>query len=228
MKTFSIRLAIALSTFAIGISSTIFWFYYSCQPKVQLKDTEIITACDFSDYTEHRVSESGKRFWNKEILGRFKEHPLENPPDYIDESYRFTLIPTFDAPVSIRVWRIDNQYFMTVKKLSGQGGFGIKKFGSFASEQTRTLTEDEWLKFTSLLDESWFWSESPLVNEDVVNDGEEWIMEGIKQDKGLTANYHEVHRIMPKQEFRDACNYLLKLTGLEKQYKGYYEERYSS
>ena len=224
MKIFSIRLAISLLTFTIGLSSPIFWFYYSYQPKIKVieaKETDSLPACE-PEYIEYQISESDERFWNKEILGRFKEQPLATTSNSIIESYRFTLIPTFDAPVSIRVWRGNDDYFLNFKKLSGQGGFGIKKFGKLNADTTLKLNKDEWFRFTSLLRRADFWAEPPLTMEETVPDGAEWVMEGIKEGTECNgSHYHEVHRITPSKELRESCNYLLKLTGFEKQYEGY-------
>lgn len=213
VKIFSMRLSVAVLTFMIGVAAVLGWFYYSYHPKVKVIETTI--ACDFPDYANRQISKSDKLFWNKEILGRFAEQPLENIPATLDESYRFTLIPTFDAPVSIRIWRANNRYFLTAKKLSGKGGFGIEKFGRLSSEKTRELDADEWFKFTSLIDNSWFWSEPSLTREGVFCDGAEWIMEGVIQERGRGKNYHEIHRIDPKPEFQETCDYLLKLSGFK-------------
>lgn len=214
MKRISIGLFFALFTFFVSIALTAFWIFNSKLPSVPVPKSEELRASNF--VFDSRIPSSEKIFWEKEILKRFKETPLEKLPDSIDESYRLILLPTFDAPVIVRVWRSGNKQFLIAKKLSGQGGFGLEGFGKLSYEKTQPLTEDEWITFNRLVDQAFFWDMPSLENETPVVDGAEWVIEGFKN--GV---HQEVHRTTPSKEFREACNELLKLSGLEEEYKGY-------
>lgn len=215
MKYISSRLFFALLTFFIGITLTTIWIFDSEIPNIPIPKSEEFRASNF-DF-DSRIPSSEKIFWEKEIFTRFKETPLEKLPESIDESYRLILIPTFDAPVIVRVWRSGDERFLIAKKLSGEGGFGIKKFGKLSYKKTQSLTEEEWNNFIKLLDQTFFWDLPPLdKKEEPVPDGATWVMEG-----AINNTHHEVHRITPSNEFRESCNYLLKLSGLEIEYEGY-------
>lgn len=215
MKCISLRLFLALLTFFIGISLTAYWMLDREILSVPPPKSEIIRATSFIHDSQIPLSE--KKFWEKEVLRRFKELPLAKLPDSIDESYRLTLLPTFDAPVIVRIWRSGDDRFLVTKKLSGQGGFGIKEFGKLSYEKTQSLTEGEWITFIKFLDQAFFWDMPPIDgNQLFVEDGAEWVIEGAKGEM-----FHEVHRITPSPEFRAGCNYLLKLSRLETEYEGY-------
>ena len=126
------------------------------------------------------------------------------------------LLPTFDAPITVRIWRSGKQHFLITKRTNGLGGFGMDKFGKLSYEKTRPLTEDEWNMFIKLLDESSFWDMPSLARNIPVTDGASWFIEGVHNK-----NFHEVLRITPSKEFEEVCVYFLKLTGFEKEYEGY-------
>jgi len=215
MKYISFRLFIALLTFFVGVTLTAFWIFNNKIPNVPIPKSEELRASNFAFDSQIPLSE--KIFWEKEILKRFKETRLEKLPDSTDESYRLVLLPTFDAPVIVRVWRSGNERFLITKKLSGEGGFGLKNFGKLSYEKKRPLTEEEWVTFVELLDQAYFWDMPSLDKDDVpAVDGAEWVVEGAKDKM-----FHEVNRITPNTEFRAVCNYLLKLSGLEAEYEKY-------
>lgn len=223
MKGFSFRLLVISFTLFFSVGFTLLWQLYSYVPEVtndEIEGLEWITSnCSMGFLEELQISEEDKRFWNQQILKRFDERPLEELfPESKMESYRFVLLPTFDQPVAVRVDKSNDGYFLIVKQLSGEGGFGIKKFGRLAANKKRKLTAEEWQNFQNLFEKSGFWDMSPLENEDPVNDGATWIMEA--NSNGI---YTEVHRITPDKDFQKSCIYLLKLAGLEKQYNGYWE-----
>lgn len=215
MKRILLRLILTLLTFAIGIYLSRLWVFSSKITSVPIPQSQEFYDSNFP--FDSRISKNDKRFWNKEILVRFREKSLEQLPDSVDESYRLILIPTFDAPVTVRAWRFKNQYFLVAKKTNGEGGFGIESFGKVSYEKTRALTEEEWLSFIKLLDQSYFW-DMPSINMNNVPeiDGATWIIEGNSNRK-----YHEVHRTISNKEFRESCAFLLKLADLENEYKQY-------
>jgi len=216
MKKISIRIILAFLTFSVGISFTTFWLLNSKLPDVPIPASQQLRNSNFT--THSRISKQRKKFWENELLPRFKESPLEISSSEIEETYRFVLLPTFDAPIAIRVWRSGNKYFMTTKKTNGEGGFGMNKFGTLSYEKTRPLTKEEWDGFLTLLDEAMFWDMLLDDKNDLpVEDGASWIMEGYSNQ-----NYHSIDRITPNKEFGKICIYLLKLSSFEADYKGYY------
>jgi len=205
MKRLPTYLLITLLTFFIGLLVTAVWLLNRDVPEIETPKTEI--TCNFPTYEPKEYS-----LEKTDVLGRFKEVSLENLPDCIDESYRLVLIPTFHSPVAIRIWRSDGKYFLVVKKLNGKGGYGM---GELSDESIRSLTEDEWLDFKSLLSQPPFW-EMPTIdkNEAEPNDGATWMIEG-----GIRKKRHKVLRRTPFK----SCVYLLKLAHLETEYEGYWK-----
>jgi hypothetical protein len=215
MKHISARLFLAVLTFFTGITLTALWMLYREVPNVPIPKSEIMRASNFG--YDSQISLAGKKSWEKEILKRFKEMPLEKLLVSVDETYRLVLLPTFDAPVSIRFWRSGDEYFLVAKKLNGLGGYGESKLGKLSYEKTQPLTKSEWLNFLELLNQSLFWDMPTLdKNDEPVPDGASWVIESNKD--GI---YHEVRRITPSKEFRASCGYLLSLSGLEAEYKDY-------
>lgn len=216
MKKISLRFFLASLTFAIGLLFTSFLLLNQKLPDVPIPESQKLRNSNFIAYSQ--ISKSQQKYWDEVLLSRFNESPLLVLADSSDELYRFMLIPTFHAPVVIRIWRSKNEYFITTKKTNGEGGFGMKKFGKLSFNKTRTLTEAEWNVFLNLINEAMFW-DMPYSdkNDDPVLDGASWIIEGYSNK-----NHHTVDRITPSKEFGKACVYLLKLSGLEADYEGYY------
>ncbi len=216
MKKISLQIFLALLTILIGVSFTAFLFLNRKLPDVPIPESQKLRNSHFIPDSE--FSGNQKKFWETVLLSRFNELPLAAYSDTADEAYRFVLLPTFDAPVSIRVWRSKNEYFMTTKKTNGEGGFGMKKFGKLTFAKTRPLTEIEWSAFLNLLDNSMFW-DLPYTDkkDEPVEDGASWIIEGY-----YNRNYQIIDRITPNKDIAKACVYLLKLSGLEAVYNGYY------
>ncbi len=216
MKKISLRFFLALLTFAIGLSFTSFLLLNQKLPDVPIPESQKLRNSNFIAHSQ--ISKAQQKYWEEVLLSRFNESPLLVLADSSDELYRFMLIPTFDAPVVVRIWRSKNEYFLTTKKTNGEGGFGMKKFGKLSYEKTRPLTEEEWNRFFNLLNEAMFW-DIPYSDksDDPVRDGASWIIEGYSNK-----NYHIIDRITPSKELTKACVYLLNLSGLEANYKGYY------
>lgn len=214
MKKILVHTTIAFFTFLIGIGLPIYWYLSPSIPDVPVPETLI--DCNFPVFTECLISKKDKKFWDDEILLRFEEISLSKTSDSSDESYRLVLLPTFDNPLVIRIWQKDNERFLTTKKLSGEGGFGIEKFGNLSYEKTRPLTEQEWVTAVKFINQTSFWRMSPQTDEVPVSDGASWSLEGIKERE-----YHEVHRTIPNKDFKTSCYYFLKLSGLQSEYKGY-------
>lgn len=154
-----------------------------------------------------------KKTWNTKVLGSFKERLLEKYSNKIEENYRFIWIPSFDNPIAIRIWRSGENQFLVVKKMNGEGF----EMGKLTYERTRSLTKEEWLKFTNLIEESSFWNLPTVdVYEEPMPDGAYYVFEGKKNNQ-----FHEVYRIMPKKEIREIGTYLLSLSELKTNYAEY-------
>ena len=199
MKRISLRLIVALLTFALGVSLAAVWTIRHHRSMQRAKKTDCVPT--FS--STYSSKEEG---WGT-VLARFKEMPLDRLPPCVDESYRAIWIPTFHSPVAVRIWSSDGKRFLVTKQLDGKGGYGM---GKLAVENLRALTEDEWLTFNRLLDESAYWDLPSVDTALPPNDGAEWVIEGVKDKR-----YHEVFRRTPSVEFRASCMYLVKLTGLQ-------------
>jgi hypothetical protein len=60
----------------------------------------------------------------QKVLSVFKEQQIVDAPNRNTEIYRIFITPTFYHPLSIRVEKSGNDYFLIAKRLSGQGGYG--------------------------------------------------------------------------------------------------------
>ncbi len=208
MKRITLRLAIALLTFLIGIAAVTFWIVTRRTPtQTTEKKPDCIPLYNPNIYVGQ------EKTWGAVALARFNEMPLENLPACVDESYRLVWLPTFHSPVAVRVWRSGEKHFLVAKQLDGKGGYGM---GTLAAEETRPLTEDEWRAFLNLLDQASYWDMPSLDDSPPPNDGAAWVIEGAKNKK-----YHDVHRHTLSVEFRESCVYLLKLSGLKTEYEKY-------
>jgi hypothetical protein len=206
MKRISLRLFFALATFFVGVSISTFWVLNQSVSNIETSNS--VTKCQFPADFPEQYSDSRDFLGQQQALitgipASFWEIPLEGLPKCISEAYRFVLIPNSQSPIAIRIWRSGNKQMLVAKKLHN-GSYPIYK-------ATNSLTEEEWLKFKSLLNQSSFW-EMPKFNKDEpASRGEiKWIMEAIKDNK-----YHNVQVFTPSEEFRDACKYLLKLSKSE-------------
>jgi hypothetical protein len=144
-----------------------------------------------------------------------KEPSMLSLTDCSAESYRFLWLRSFHAPIAVRLWRSNGQHFLVVKQLRSRDD---DRPGKILISRINSLSEEEWNNFKKLLHESSFWKllveEPTVVNPDgsitVYADGAQWIMEGASDNC-----YHIVDRHSAKGEYREACLYLLKLSGLQ-------------
>jgi hypothetical protein len=202
----------ALATFFAGFTVSIFWISDRPIPVIEIPgEKRCQFPGDFPGYEDNRGSLGQKQSLITGVPANFWEVPLESLPVCISEIYRFVLIPDSQTPLAIRIWRAGDERWVVAKKLHDAH--------SPVYISTDSATEDEWRKFKSLLDRASFW-EMPKFNEDkpVLNGETKWIMEALKGDK-----YHNVQILNPRNEFREACRYLLKLSKsrLENEYSDY-------
>src|SRR5690606_3456867 len=78
--------------------------------------------------------------WYSQHLYAMKE-PLLFNGETKKEIYRFTWLRTFHNPIAIRIERINSQYYLYWKRLSGAGGY---EPGNLIEEKSRELTKLEW------------------------------------------------------------------------------------
>jgi hypothetical protein len=132
------------------------------------------------------------------------------------EVYRVFIAPTFRHPISIRVQKTGAGYFVSAKRLSGQGGY---KWGHLNRQTRRRLNQREWQELLDLLTAASFWTlpsqdEEPKPNEKgeltVCLDGTSWYLEGVK-----AGTYQAVDRYCPASKaFKAVGLYMLKLSKL--------------
>lgn len=130
MKRVPLYLFLTLLTFVVGIFFTAFWMLKTEIPEVPIPKSQKLRDENFIH--DSRFSKEQKKFWQKELLPRFRELPLEALSDSVDETYRMVLLPTFDAPITVRIWRSGKQHFLITKRTNGLGGFGMDKFGKLS------------------------------------------------------------------------------------------------
>jgi len=206
MKRITLRLAILLLTLSVGAAVAAYWIVQH-GPSTQSvkKETECVP-------TYVSANSSQEEGWVK-VLARFQEMPLESLPGCVDESYRVIWIPTFHPPIAVHIWSSQDRRYLVTKELDGKGGYGM---GNLSLDERRPLTEEEWFKFKRLLADASYWSLPPADNALPPNDGAFWVIEGVEHQK-----YHDVHRHTPSKEFRDACVYLVELSGLKTEIERY-------
>ena len=155
---------------------------------------------------------STKEFQN--VLAIFKESQIVIGPDQNVEIYRILTAPTFHHPLSIRVEKSGDSYFLTAKHLSGQGGY---EWGTLRREERRRLTQREWQTLLGLIKEASFWSlpteekeagPNEKGEETICLDSTSWALEGMSAGK-----YHVVYRYCPElRGVKTVGLYMVKLT----------------
>ena len=145
--------------------------------------------------------------WYGKHLKAMGEKSLLDISDKNTEVYRFLWLRTFNHPVFVRVEYRQNEIKLFTKELDGAGGY---KLGKVLRSNKIVLREKEFCEFLSLLEKANYWNlqtSYDLRGED----GAEWILEAVKNNR-----YHIIQRWSPdKGEFREACIYLLKLSGVD-------------
>jgi hypothetical protein len=128
-------------------------------------------------------------------------------PACVDEAYMLIWIPSFHAPVMVRVWRLGNRYFMVGKSLDSKGW---SNFGTIKETNARLLTAFEWRDWNDALNRASYWKMSSTVDEPAPNDGAVWLIDGWRAKE-----YHWVRRIAPDDQFGGLAKHLIRLSGLE-------------
>jgi hypothetical protein len=148
--------------------------------------------------------------WYSAFLRSMKEPSLLSAAanrDFL--GYRFLYLRTFHHPIAVRVeLNPDGTGKLFGTETSGAGGF---RTGTVLFRQTIALSKEQVDRFDTLLRGSDFWA---LPTEDETppgNDGAQWILEGVRDQK-----YHIVDRWSPDGgTYREACLYVLKLSQIK-------------
>ena len=117
MKRISLLFATALITFALGILSATIWISKRKPVVAQPTSSNACTPV----YDPSVVAKSVREDDDPQFFAAFQELPLYAMPDCVDEAYSLTWIPSFHAPVLVRVWRSGNRFFMVAKELDTKG-----------------------------------------------------------------------------------------------------------
>ena len=235
MKNWSLGLTVLIVAFFIGISIVAVWFFNRSEVSVENTPkksdcypqySETFKSSDYKGVLTRRVYVVNKNKnhettsdeeMNAEVTANlfstFREIPFTKLPNCVKESYRLTWIPTFHAPTVIRLWRSENEYFITTKRLSGKGGYGL---GELEVEQTRSLTVQEWQSIEDLIYRYSYSTIPSTIEESIPNDGATWTLEGLN-----AGQYHSVFRISPSKELTQIFKKLFELSGVTTEYELY-------
>ncbi|MEQ1643091.1 MAG: hypothetical protein ABL959_06570 [Pyrinomonadaceae bacterium] len=177
-------------------------------------DIGLLNDADRSVYTDSKFSsQPDEKFYSSFLEERFEKAKFEDEENYpdianADEIYRFFWLRTFHNPYVFRAYRIGDDKFIVSKMTDGKGGYGI---GTVADQKTRQLTDAEWCEFIALLDKANFWSKEKVDVKKLANDGAMWEMEGYRERR-----YYITGEQSPAGgEFREACLYLMQLSGFK-------------
>jgi hypothetical protein len=156
--------------------------------------------------------------WYATHLRAFKEPSLRSPPKEQQELYRFTMLPTFHHPLSVRlVVAPDGSATAVAKRLTGKGGY---EPGHLDFERTHPVTRKQVEQLRRSLASRAFW-DLPTELPRTATDGTEWIFEAFRGGR-----YHVVTRHSPEDvdPYRELCLQLLGL-GQLKEIDAYLSER---
>jgi len=145
--------------------------------------------------------------WFSKQLTALDEPRLYKNYDF--DTYRFTWLRTSRNPISIRLEKRNNGYFLFVKRADGLGGYDP---GQLVQNDTIRITERQWKGVVRKVNNINFWG-IPTVKKSnkAVKDGAMWIFEARKDVK-----YNMVYRHSPKgTEVRKLCIVFLEMSGLK-------------
>ena len=204
MKRVLIRACIAVVAFLLGLASASIW--------TSRRSTNVATSTLSKDcapqYDANLLVKQIRENDDPDLFRAFEELPLYELPDCVDEAYSLTWIPSFHAPVFVRVWRSGDQSFIVAKSLDSNGW---SKFGKVKDSNSRPLTKFEWRDLTNLLSRASYWELPETANEIVPQDGAVWLVDGLRSRQ----QYHWTRRQIPKEQYAEICKHLITLSGLE-------------
>jgi hypothetical protein len=205
MKRIVIRGAIAIVGFTLGIACAGIW--------ISKRPSSVTTPPSSKDcatlYDANLIAGRIRENDDPELFRAFQELPLYAMPDCVDEAYSLTWIPSFHAPVIVRVWRAGDHAFMVAKALDSKGW---SRFGNVRESNARRLTKFEWRDLTDLLNRSSYWKLPETIAEIVPEDGAVWLVDGLRSKE-----YHWARRRAPKEQYTEISKNLKWITDNETQ-----------
>jgi len=199
-------LLLAIGAFGVGSAATVAWYINRDLPQISAPSS-YANHGEYGDY-EWNLTTKQLEIWDRDLATLFKEPALHSLGNGMESSYRLVLLPSFDNPVVVRIWRSGNQSFLVSKRTNGKG--------ILDEINSRSLSDDEWNGFINLLNTADFFGTPARISEDPMPDGATWTLEG-----SLNGSYRNVQRIAPTKEFEESCTYLLRLAGFWTEYDGY-------
>jgi hypothetical protein len=142
--------------------------------------------------------------WYSDQLYSLQESLIYNQKD--GSIYRFTLLPSWESPVAIRIEKRNNEYMLYVRMTNGMGGCSV---GDLTVCESKEITQENWDSFLLLLAKANFWELSTNEEFSFGTDGSQWIIEGIEGNK-----YHVVDRWCPNGDYEKCGLFLLELAGI--------------
>jgi len=145
--------------------------------------------------------------WYSKMLFKMKE-PVLSSYKGDKEIYRFTWLRTFHHPVAVRLEKQNNIIRLFSKVCNGAGGY---EPGQLIFDTTLNVTNDQYKSLTQKMDNINFWNLKTEQRDEDGNDGSEWIIEAVKDNK-----YHMVTRWTPSEgrqgNFRSVGEFLVSLS----------------
>lgn len=179
----------------------------------QMKEDSLFFPLKTINQTQEEEKNALDTIRNKRLtlnLISFQEPNLyKSITDETEKTYRFTWLRSFHIPVVIRIDKKQNKFSLTCKALFDNQGYSPNEF---TWNFTKKISVPQWITFEYLLKKMDFQHlQTDLSDDGECMDGAIWILES----KSVN-DYHCVYRhCSGKKDFRDACLYLLKLSGLK-------------
>jgi hypothetical protein len=120
--------------------------------------------------------------------------------------FRFTYLPTFDAPRIVVIRAHGQEWVVSAKVLGGKGGY---EPGILVRTTERKLSADEVRLLLQRLENARMWQPTDIQQE-LGTDGSEWLLEGQQDGK------YAFHKVWSPEEstfpqYRRVCRYMLEL-----------------
>jgi hypothetical protein len=155
------------------------------------------------------VSASQEQWYSKHLRVMQEESLQSLAKDKNAEVYRFTLLPTWGGPRSVRLSKKEDHFLMVFSRLDGDGGYDP---GKLVEHKTASLRQEQVDEFKKLFARVHFFAQ-PSEDQNRGFDGSEWILEAV-----AGGQYHVVVRWTPKEyepekrgtvDFVKACEWLV-------------------
>ncbi len=126
------------------------------------------------------------RNWYSSVLSETQESSLSCGEWSYQESYRFVWLRTYEAPLTVRVFRDHKDVHLEAVILKGTGGFGATGVSQRISKR---VSMSQWKELLVAVEKSNLWELSSELKGYDALDGAQWIIEVRKGDR-----YHMVDR----------------------------------